>query len=218
VKEERMLGKEKAIEILICSIILVVLGWLCTQVVGMKETLSSAVTKLDATADRLGRIAEALPYLNVRIAQEEISRPIKVAVVTTKPQQVSSGDWRAAIHVIDPNKAQRHTYSIELDGPKDKKLIYLIGGSVISSDVNAVSFAQLEQWSSISQKELTVPQYVNSNGSFIVNTPVGKYTDVLNSLGMTREAYPVKADLRSWGNLLKELEERKDEYYKVKEK
>lgn len=72
---------ERWIEILVVGIMLAGLAWLLTKVYEMNGTVVS-------TAQRVDRIALVLPDIRVRIAQEELSRQIQMAVISTKPVEV----------------------------------------------------------------------------------------------------------------------------------
>lgn len=52
---------------------------------GIKGKLGSVETKLSFTNERVDKIAEALPGVSIRVAREQITRPIMTSVVSTTP-------------------------------------------------------------------------------------------------------------------------------------
>ena len=154
---------EKWLEILVVGIILVGLGWLVVQVFDMKGTVTS-------TAQRLDRIASVLPDIQVRIAEEELSKPIQLAVISTKPEEVGQGVWISAVHVVDSETGRLTTYRVQLQGPTDDRAKVLVTGTVFQSDGGAVPFSRFEGWSMKAKKPVSLPEYNDTSSSYILRS------------------------------------------------
>lgn len=79
------MAQENWIQILVVVIILGTLDFLASRVLDMSQTLGSIDATVTATKDRVDRIAEELPGVGVRVAYEEVRKPIRTLVITTKP-------------------------------------------------------------------------------------------------------------------------------------
>ncbi len=192
---------EKWLELLVGGIILVGLAWLLTQVFDMKGTVT-------ATAQRTERIASALPGIGVRIAQEELSKPIQLAVISTKPVEVTQGEWVSAVHVLDTGNARMTTYRLKLQGANDNRAKLLVTGSVFLSDDRAVSFSQLEGWSLDVEKPVALPGYIDISSSYVLRADPVKYARTLEALGAAPQTHPLEANANTWSALARVLNDR----------
>lgn len=101
--------QDKIPEIIISTIILVlgVGGWLIVQTSGMNRNLGSLEAKVDAKlsehASRIDRIATALPDVGVRIAKDELSKPVITAVLVTNPTKTAKGRWVTGVQSFGHN-------------------------------------------------------------------------------------------------------------------
>ena len=57
--------------------------------------------KVVNTEVRVERIVDILPEVKIRIAQEDVSRRIPTAIVTTEPVMGSSGQWVNIVHLVN---------------------------------------------------------------------------------------------------------------------
>ena len=88
--------KDTLVQILLGTVILGGLGYLVKEVSEVKVTFKSDVgevktavgtidTKVTSAIQRVDRIAEALPDVKIRVATEEVNKPIQTMLITTKP-------------------------------------------------------------------------------------------------------------------------------------
>jgi hypothetical protein len=141
-------------------------------VFNMRGDLSSVDTKVTNTAERVERIAQALPDMRVRVASEEFTRPIKAAVIVANPQQTPSGAWSTAVHVFDFEKKQRTTYTAKLSADDMDSLSTAVTGKVMRIDRKAVSLAEIKAMaigSGASKERVNPPTYLDSDASFIAS-------------------------------------------------
>ena len=102
------MNKSFWIPTLVCVIMLGTLSWLSVTVFNMNGTLSrvdtqvgrvvpladefpSIKSQLTSTSKRVDIIAKNLPLLQIRVAKEELSKPVKTAVVATNPRKNKKG-------------------------------------------------------------------------------------------------------------------------------
>jgi hypothetical protein len=200
------------IQILVVVIILGGLGWLLIQVFEIKGTVGSVDQRVDDTRQRLDRIAQALPDLRVRVAKDEVSRPVETAVVSTKAFQLQSGKWFSAVYVLDTSQLKRFVYLVKSNGPDDKTLQDIVAGSVAQADNSAVSFAQLESFSSVVGKPVYVPLYVEKKASFVLRMSAKDYIPELSVLGVKPQEQPLPSKFGSWDNLVSVLDSNAKDY------
>src|SRR5437868_2460536 len=110
-----------------------VVGWIALQVWEMKP-------KVVDTATRVDRIVDVLPELKVRIVEEDLQKNIRAALLTTESIQTSSGRWIAAVHWLDFVAGERRTFRVELKGPQDPTIAYLISGIASAQASEKLSF------------------------------------------------------------------------------
>src|SRR5437773_7513310 len=90
------MDKDKIITVLgsiiaiLLGAVLSVVGWIAVKVWDMNP-------KVADTARRVDRIVDVLPDVKVRLAQEDMKKEVRVAVVTTEPKQDGEGEWSATV-------------------------------------------------------------------------------------------------------------------------
>src|SRR2546429_7904077 len=92
----------------------------------MQGVLGRVEGKVDNTPQRVERIAEAVPDVGVRIADEEIRRPIRGAVITGLVHRSTSAGWIAEIEVIDTQKALKWVLPVALSSRTDRRAMYAL--------------------------------------------------------------------------------------------
>ena len=204
---------ETLMELLVGVVILGAIGWLTVQVFDMKGTLGSVDSKVTATSDRVERIAAILPDLRIKVAMEEVGKPVQGAVVVTEPVKDASGKWVAAVHVFDTVAGQRQTYVVNLKGPNDKGVAYLVGGFTSLHAKGAISFRDLERLSSDIGKPAPAPDYVLSESSFALRkASFGYSNDLTKALGVSPRTTSLSSKLATWDTLSAELRDNASTY------
>jgi len=74
--------------------LLTVGGWIAWQVWDMNP-------KVTETARRVDRIVDVLPDVKIRIAQEDLQKRVRLALLTTEPTEIRTGEWATMVEVID---------------------------------------------------------------------------------------------------------------------
>ncbi|MFM7449346.1 MAG: hypothetical protein ACKO24_12210, partial [Leptolyngbyaceae cyanobacterium] len=144
-------GRDLWLPILVGTVVLGGLGYLVVKVSDIGGTLQAVDTKVVSTKERIDRIAEALPDMNIRISNEEIDKSISSALLTTKPFQDKDGKWFVFITLIDPGSKEKSTYKVLLKSKDDNRAVYYIKGSGYNLEENVVSANRLVNWSKNSQ-------------------------------------------------------------------
>lgn len=170
--------KERWIEILVVLIILGTLGYLCVRVVDMSGTLGSVDVKTSWTAERLNRIAAALPDIGVRVANEELSRAIQTAVLATKPIQAADGGWEVAVTVLDAQSSKKWTLPLRLGSKGDRQPVDTLLGIGAGIDRNFLLLSRLQEYSrnthSMGDPYASVPGYIDAKASFVLYNTTGE--------------------------------------------
>lgn len=128
-------------------------SWLHIICAGIGLIIVIQIFLLTVTFDMKGRIGyfeswkdnivDELKGYRMRFAQEEIISPFELALITTKPIEISTGNWVSGVHVIDAKRQERTSFEVPLDGPEDKELINLIAGIAFRLDEYTLSFDKL---------------------------------------------------------------------------
>ncbi len=167
--------KERWVEILVVIIVLGTLAFLCKKVVDMSGTLGTVDAKTTSTAERLNRIANVLPDIGVRVANEELSRAIQTAVLATKPIQTVDGDWEVAVTVLDAQSSKKWSVPFRLASKGDRQLVDELIGIGAEIDRNFLLLSSLQQYSRTAHvKNASIPGYIDANASFVLYNTNGE--------------------------------------------
>ncbi|HXA47387.1 MAG TPA: hypothetical protein VNW52_07140 [Burkholderiaceae bacterium] len=151
--------------------VLAVGAWILIELYRMNASEAKMDAKLNENSVRIDRIAAVLPDVRIKIAKEELSKPISVAVVVRDPAKTTKGKWITAVQVIDNVAKTQSTYALPVNGPDDKEIGWLTGGAATDSDSEAVSFKLMSAWSSDSGVPSWSPSDVLVQSSFVLRKP-----------------------------------------------
>ncbi|MEW6264110.1 MAG: hypothetical protein AB1641_13635 [Thermodesulfobacteriota bacterium] len=215
-----MRWKEKIPEIVIGLVLIGGGGWLINQTYAINRAVGSLEAKVDAKLSehwgRIERIASVLPDVRIRIAKEELSKPVATAVVVVDPVKTSKGNWIAGLHVIDTMAMTKSTYLVPVKGPEDKEVAWLASGAAVETDPDAVSFKSLAAFSSDVGTPTAAPGYVIPHNSYVLRKPSAAYIKSLNGILRGKSAMPETAslpiNLNSWEKLTAELKQNHEKY------
>jgi hypothetical protein len=141
-----------------------VVGWIALQVWEMKP-------KVLDTATRVDRIVDVLPEVKVRIAQEDLQKNIRAALLTTEAIQDSSGRWVSSVHWLDFVSGEHLTFKVELKGPEDPTVSYLVAGIANARAREKLSIAEYMQIAAQVGKPLPAPTYLDQGASYAIIKP-----------------------------------------------
>ncbi len=208
-----MAWQDKIPEIVIGVVIVGGGGWLINQTYGMNRNLGSLEAKVDAKfsehANRIDRIATALPDVGVRIAKDELSKPVTAAVLVMAPVKTDKGRWVTGIQVLDTTTKTHSTYLIPAKGPTDKEAMWLANGAIYDVDPNALSLKVLSKYSSTIGTPVSPPAYIAQQYSYVLrasSTEYGKVLlGVLKSHSVTEKTIAFSENISSFEKLSAEL-------------
>ncbi len=165
---------------------------------------------------RIDRIAAALPDVRIRIAKEELSRPVESAMVVLDPIMTPKGEWITGIHVMDAANKTRSTYLVSAKGSQDKEIACLASGVVFGTDPNALSFKTLAGFSSDIGIPTPLPPYVQEQNSYVLHTSSASFAktleDILRGRTVIEQTAPISTDFSTWTNLVAELTKNREQY------
>jgi hypothetical protein len=206
---------ESWIQIGVATIILGTLGFLAKKSIDTGERVAtvdgkvgSVDTKVSLTSERVDRIANALPDVRVRVADEEVKRPIKTAVLSTRPMKTSSGGWQAVVSVVDADSSTKWSFVVDLANKEDRKALYMIAGSGDELEPNKVSLAELEKFAAIAKTSASVPHYIDAKVSFVLReTDAEEYLKRIQWLAAMAKKSKIEGRPDDWKKLATMLEE-----------
>jgi hypothetical protein len=218
-----MSWKERIPEFVIGSVIIGGGSWLLLQTYGINRAMGSLEAKVDAklseNSGRIDRIAAVLPDVRIKIAKEELSKPIATAVVVLDPSKTVKGKWVTTVHVIDAAAKTRSTYSVGVKGPQDKEVAWLTSGAAVDADPEAVSFKMLAAFSSDTGEPASAPAYVLTQNSYALRKSSADFnralSEILKSKGTTVHVETMNASTNSWPRLTEELTKNPNKYMVV---
>lgn len=209
---------EHWMQLIVGVIILGTLGFLSIHVFDMKGVLEGMRTKVDATETRVGRIADALPDMKVRLAWEEVHRAMSGFITVTYPVKVSNKRWitKAAVYNSEGKKIIVYGY-IGDNPPKGGHLNYHLTGKIMCEDRYAESFSNLRFYSNEVKEPVTIPASINAESSYVLRRRnIEDYNNYLKSIGAKELESIVFEMANNWKELSQRLEELSERIDKIK--
>ncbi|MGJ0534794.1 MAG: hypothetical protein ACR65W_16280 [Methylocystis sp.] len=207
------------------SVFSIALIWLLSAVHTMNATLTAVDVKtagtnqrVDDTNLRIDRIAAVLPDVRIKIAHEEISKPIQAAIVVTEPSEISAGNWVTAIHLLETAKQKRRTYFVPVKGPNDNTAAYLASGAAVSLDSDSISFETLSSLSADAGEPTFAPTFVISRNSMALRKLSPEFEKALEKAltnfepALNAKNATLRSKTTSWDTLSAELTENAESY------
>jgi len=215
-----MSWKDKIPEMVIGGVLITGAWWLINQTYVINRGLGSLDAKVEAKlsehSGRIDRIAAALPDIRIRIAKEELSKPVETAVVVLDPAKTSKGKWLTGVVVMDATTSTRSTYLVPVKGPQDREIAWLASGAVVETDPDALSFKTLAAFSSDIGTPTPLPSYVQEQNSYVLRKPSAKFTkvfeEVLRGRSTAGQTGSIPGDVNTWEKLAAELTKNPDQY------
>jgi hypothetical protein len=184
-----------------------VVGWIAVQVWEMKP-------KVVDTETRVNRIVEVLPELKVRLVEEDLKKNIRAAILTTESIKTLSGRWIADVHWLDFVAGQRTTFRVELKGPEDPTIAYLVTGIANAHGSEKLSLAEYERVAAQIGKPLPPPTYLDQSSSYAIikASAVKDLEDLRRVLGNPIAEERIDKKLLKIDQLVEELKVKENEY------
>ena len=150
-----------------------------------------------------------MPDVGVRIAKDELSKPITTAVLVGDPVKTAKGRWVTAIQILDAGAKTHSTYVVPAKGPKDREAMWLANGAVYEVDPSALSLKVLSKYSSVVGTPVSPPGYLAQQYSYVLRSSSGDYKkallEVLKSRSMTENTVAFSENISSFEKLSAEL-------------
>jgi len=143
-------------------------GWIAYQVYEIKGTLGYHTGRIDETSKRVDRIVDAVSDMKIKIAEEEMARPIEAALIITKPVRLKTGEEALALHILNGSELKRHIYLIKNNELDEDELSSFLIGKVQKFDPKAISLSKLEEITTDAKKPIIFPRYIEKTASFII--------------------------------------------------
>jgi hypothetical protein len=192
--------------IILGTIILGTLGYLCLKTTDLTGSVAGIDAKISSTSERVQRIAQALPDVGVRVATEEVNRPLKTVIATSPPLKDSTGLWLVKTAVIDTDKNEKYILYFRLQSENDKRPLEAMLGSGMESDGLALFFAKYQEYARKTNKPTSVPTFVDAKASFAL--PETSAQDFVTRVAWMTEKQnksPIKVDGSDWQSVVKAL-------------
>jgi hypothetical protein len=189
---------------LLGTVILGTLGFLSVKVTDMTGLLGGIQAKMSATSERIDRIASALPVLQVQVAEEELNREFKTAVVTSRPLKTAAGEWKAKVEIVNLKEKTSLLYGVTLPAQDDKRAFDAMLGAGYESDSLFRTFSSLKTYAGVVHKPSRVPTFIDQDVSFALsNTDASDY---VKKIGWVFTGPPtkttIKMDGRDWNSII----------------
>jgi hypothetical protein len=155
--------------------LLVLGGWIAWQVWDMNP-------KVTETARRVDRIVDALPDVKIRIAQEDLQKRVRLALLTAEPTEIRAGEWAALVELIDFESGKATIFSAKVKGPDDPNISYLVSGLADATAREKLSFVDCSYASSQVGKATAVPAYLDAAASYALIKASPRYKVQLRRL------------------------------------
>lgn len=215
-KISKYLKPENMISILLSTVILGTLGWIANKVYEINGQVSAMSSTLNETADRVDRIAKALPDMRINIASEQINSTFELAVIVNKPTLMSANKWQSIVHFLDFRKPLRTTYKVTLRSPGDVTQLYAISGSAQSNNQNLITFTQYTNWSMEINQPISAPYFISPGDSFVINVYSQDYATWLYDWGAKEmiviSQTPLNPSVNTWPTLVNEIKSNSNDY------
>lgn len=203
--------KDNWVQILVGTIILGTLAFVAVKIVDITGTLGSVEAKVTSTSERVDRIAQVLPDVGVRIAQEEIARPLKTIVVASTPYQVNGGRYVRTLTVVDATAQVKWTTPIALASRDDRELVGALAWAGADMDREFSSFSEMQRYSRAARSSTELPAYLDARASFVLRSVAAdEYIEQMNRLGLHPRRAMIHAAIESWPTLVVALKEREE--------
>jgi hypothetical protein len=202
------------IETLVGAVILGALAFLAIKVVDMSGTLGSVDARASSTAERVNRIAAALPDVGVRVASEEVSRPIQTAVLSTKPSQAADGSWYVTVSVLDTQSSKKWTLPVHIESKDDREIMHTLVGAGAEAEPGFSSLSRLQEYSRFAHGDSSIPPYVDEKTSFVLYSTNGEefVTKFVSTVVKGAQETPLDIKVDDYATLVKALKQREEAF------
>jgi hypothetical protein len=212
------MSKETWTEIIVGTVIIGALGFLSSKIMDMNGTLGGVDARVTSTSDRVERIASVLSEVGVRVAHEELNRPIKTMVVTTLPKKTDpEGHYVTIVNVIDAETSDVWTFPVAMESASGKRDIATIAwaGAVRSNEY--ASFKTMQAYAKEASVDASLPSYVDPTTSFtLTSTSAKEYLKEISSVAPSPQKLSATIEVGNWKDVSKALKDNKEELSSIK--
>jgi hypothetical protein len=137
---------------------------------------ASVDTRVSQIDERLNRIANALPDVRVRVAKEELAKPVSVAVIVTDAKKTSKGDVQKKIALVNARNGTVETLTVTTPAATadqvEKQVDIVVAGIVRKTDPKAITFADLDLFAVEANTIARSPVELSASNSYIFRDSV----------------------------------------------
>jgi hypothetical protein len=199
--------------IILGTVILGTLGYLCLKTTDLVGSIAGIEAKVSSTAERLQRIAQALPDVGVRVADEEVNRPLKTVIAISSPLKDDSGTWLIKSAVIDTENMEKYILKFRLKSENDRRPLEAMLGSGIESDELACLFTKYQEYARKTNKPTFIPKFVDAKASFALpETSAEEFVTRMAWMIEKQDKSSIKIDGSDWQAVSKALTGLKTEF------
>lgn len=200
------MGGDGWAKLLVGGVILTALGFLAVEVHNNGKLLETIVTKQDGTTKRVDRIALALPGLGIRIAKEELSKPINLAIISTQLTKNTKGKYEHYIVVLDSIKRKEYRYKTILNEPDPLELKCKTAGSARYLCEDFVSFKEMVEFAATVDSRRVIPGNIDLEASFLLRNTNGEYEKYLKKFGGKPKIKYLRQNVNTWDSLIDKIQ------------
>ena len=157
------------VQILVGACILGAISFLAVHTFGLRGDVARVETHTTLTAERLSRIAEALPDVRARVAWEEFNNAFEALMIMSEIDQ--SGDFSTQqVSIYRPAIEEAQIYTLR-DSPERVELISrALVGAALENDQTALSLSQLTELAAEQGYILRLPEGIDLNRSLVLRS------------------------------------------------
>ena len=121
-------------------------------------------------SSRVERIANVLPDIKVRLAKEELAKPIPIAIMVSDPIRLSKGNIVKKVAIVDSAKNQAVTYTVPSTAESSENVDLMIAGVARKLDAQAITFSELDAFAIDVNDKIRSPQELSPRNSYVLRT------------------------------------------------
>jgi hypothetical protein len=111
----------------------------------VRDRLARTETANQDTKERLDRIAEALPNMNIQLASEYKYLPVHTAMLVSTPLKTDAG-WFSQASIVNSSDGSVDVLQFPLNGPNDQVASWIMLGAIRTENQKALSIEEVQKY------------------------------------------------------------------------
>ena len=162
------------------------------QVYDLRGRTEGTSSSLTAVSERVDRIASTLPEVGARSAFFQINQNYGTAIVAATAQQDAN---KPILALFDRANGKTTIYSLpNWSSDTGPAALMAVSGAMITSDDNAISFSQMEGYSTELRTNLYAPANIQKKYSWLSTRDSADMEKAIQQLGFT----PIQSKTTDW--------------------